>query len=1623
MSQIGARVKSPDEIEMQLRSVEELLGEPIWLGDSIPGRDEIPDIKGEYAAKYQIYLRSLRTIQSERDQIDQLLLTPEDQLRLQIINNIERFARGDFEFSEGSIALYPYQKELFAEIAKHVQSGARGGWGKIPTGYGKSIVGAAISSAAGVPAVILVPRLTLVSDAVEALAAIAPDRSVSVFHGEEKDLSGDVIVVLYQSLGAFNREAKKAGLEFPIAIFDEAHLALTQLKQSLINDIPGLIYTFAETATPYYAEGKNVGLFFGDGIYEMTLAEGIELGILSPIRDAYLYAEIDLSSVQVSSQGNYNKAQLARAMDRAPLVEIFCQAVTSEALRGKAGVGFVPSIEQSEAIAKALRERGVRAEAVHGKLPPGVAEERQEMFESGEIDFMISPQMLSIGWDSRRVEYAIDVDPTRSRVDKEQRIGRLARRSAHAPIKLYLEILPHDSRRPVVTASMILGNSPLLESPSVTSTQRERSDLVARKLGEEISIDGIKVVVEIDQLRAIDRELDKAIVPIDDEIVKKLLTNLPPYVLRNLNRGKTATFLQFRFNGPEYFDTGRSLTRQYFNEVLLQPLDRVSDDDVYQMVQAVMPQVGRFKFLDQSGDLSVDQFRGILADAGINTRVALEVLGRSGVSNLRLNIEGEKVTGTFLLSRVARTILSSNRYHLTEVEFSRLCEELYPSEISPQEMLEQRRGFLREIFKTQNVLLAAPEAVAPSRFYEIALALSENSAIKSGRLVLRHLNQVRTEPISHLRAGHLFEFLADIFPEHAERFLELRQAYESPTSEVSLANVESILKSCGFSSAATFETYGPAVLFGAVGRLGKFSYSGTSALRIYRELRGLPRREVTSADALRRMTDEVLGTYDLASDLDVLDQTRKFLLDAGYDADILTSETTGKIMRTPISHQGVSTTLERLFRAVTLLRTNRQPNSVRALDVREFIIELFPEAAEGLNQRSNQISSHHRGTSRGALSALTADEREFACAFGMSTFSYARFDIDERKRNGESLIYGAERGLAVEAAERAKVEESAKDLKGGEATLFDSGVSESKQAVVSTSEFSQPDDLHGLMGHDTSQPNLPTSRSKTSFESKLAFLFDTNEDGISAQIEQAALLPYVRSILERDGFARSELISGRYEDIVSRPVSVGRVSIPFGRILRHLAEVNGQNIKRFAALGLACEQLFPDVALQRSSYWIDTARTVLTSSGITTAEQLLSLESHKFFTRYFEQREFCGTGAALVNQVIDDASPRSQDSFKRFAELMFPGQLVDGALAYLCSKNGAFILRRLLLDFATRSIEDLNRQRIPHEIVMHGLPAGEWSATELRFSLGKKGILPPAREFSESDLLQLGSVLTEVLSDQGLLGEIRRHRELCELISGGGANKILRSFSRKSRGNMTMHEFARTQFLRGNEEYSGDELLASLRIRTAPQFNSVMAPFISKEPTRVEQPNEELEASDEILFINTARVKVGILEQTIIELAPQYVGEAAAEFDRCIFTISASTRSGEELRAAFVANSLLSPDQKICTETLLDIVAQLELPQSDRMVAARHIGTAQKLERLGAMDFLKVVNGAQRTLELGSGLHTAQSLKGKVIEVPGGDKISAEVFARYLAKRFDVSIEERTWQAKLLPKLMRAVKK
>jgi superfamily II DNA or RNA helicase len=222
-----------------------------------------------------------------------------------------------------------------------------------------------------------------------------------------------------------------------LVIVDEAHHAT--LKSSwgkVISAWPGA-KTVGVTATPQRLSGEGLNEVFQDMVIGPSTADLIEEGHLSPY-EYFCPSEVDLSSTGFTA-GDYNKTELNTIMKRPGITGNAVEHYRKIA-HGKRAVIFCVSLEHCAQVRDGYRAAGYRAEVIDGKMEKPARRALVERFAAGQLDQLVSCDVVSEGFDLPAIEVVQMLRPTASTSLCLQQWGRGLRTF---PGKAHAIILDH----------------------------------------------------------------------------------------------------------------------------------------------------------------------------------------------------------------------------------------------------------------------------------------------------------------------------------------------------------------------------------------------------------------------------------------------------------------------------------------------------------------------------------------------------------------------------------------------------------------------------------------------------------------------------------------------------------------------------------------------------------------------------------------------------------------------------------------------------------------------------------------------------------------------------------------------------------------------------------------------------------------------------------------------------------------------------------------------------------------------------------------------------------------------------------------------------------------------------
>jgi DNA repair protein RadD len=311
--------------------------------------------------------------------------------------------------------LYPHQVMALGLLRESIIRGKRRPMLQAPTGFGKTVLAAAIvdgARAKGKRVLFTVPALSLVEQAVHAFWEEGI-RDIGVIQANHvmTDWSRPVQIASVQTLQ--RRELPEAD----VVVIDEAHRWHTFYEKMftdpawLAKPIIGL------SATPWT---RGLGQYYDDLIIAATTAELIETGYLSPFR-VFAPSHPDLTGVRTVA-GDYHEGDLGGAMNKGPLV---ADVVETWHARGQNRSTFVFAVDRAHAkhLQALFENAGVTTGYIDAYTPVKEREEISDKFHDGEIRVVCNVGCLTTGvdWDVRCIVLA---RPTKSEILYVQIIGR-----------------------------------------------------------------------------------------------------------------------------------------------------------------------------------------------------------------------------------------------------------------------------------------------------------------------------------------------------------------------------------------------------------------------------------------------------------------------------------------------------------------------------------------------------------------------------------------------------------------------------------------------------------------------------------------------------------------------------------------------------------------------------------------------------------------------------------------------------------------------------------------------------------------------------------------------------------------------------------------------------------------------------------------------------------------------------------------------------------------------------------------------------------------------------------------------------------------------------------------------
>lgn len=330
----------------------------------------------------------------------------------------------------------------------------------LPTGAGKTVIFTKMATHPALqPALILAHRDELVEQASSKVRdAVGLIPGIEKAHRSCHVDKPPIVVGSVQSLSNLDRLSRWPSDHFSFIVVDEAHHALSKSWQTVLDHFPSA-KILGVTATPHRGDKKNLGKFFDNLAYEISLLDLVKAGHLSPIKVRTVPLKIDLSAIPKKA-GDFSEADSGALLE--PMLEMIGDEILKYAHDRKCLI-FLPLRQTSRKLCSVLQGLGLRAEHVDGDDPDRAQKLRD--FKNGKITHLCNAMLLTEGYDEPSIDCIIPLRPTASQPLYAQMVGRGTRTFPGKDHLLLLDFLwLHEKHSLIRPAHLVAGTSEIAAS-------------------------------------------------------------------------------------------------------------------------------------------------------------------------------------------------------------------------------------------------------------------------------------------------------------------------------------------------------------------------------------------------------------------------------------------------------------------------------------------------------------------------------------------------------------------------------------------------------------------------------------------------------------------------------------------------------------------------------------------------------------------------------------------------------------------------------------------------------------------------------------------------------------------------------------------------------------------------------------------------------------------------------------------------------------------------------------------------------------------------------------------------------------------------------------------------------
>lgn len=377
------------------------------------------------------------------------------------------------------ITLREYQQEAIEAIESAYHRRVKRQLLAIATGGGKTVIFASLVQRrikSGGRALILAHRDRLLSQASAKLGAVLPWSEIGIVMADQNRVHARCVVASVQTLARARRLAQMP--QFDTVIVDECHRSAARTYRRILAHVcHSETLLLGVTATPSRTDGIGLDRVYDEIVYQIGILDLIEQGHLVPLRGQRITIEADFSKLHTKTNtdgiNDYKQDEVVELMDKANWYVKASEGWQKYAADRRT-IAFVPRVAMAHRMAEYLREGGIRAEALDGSTPQHIQRQTLNRFERGEVQFIVSCDLLTEGVDLPSANCILFARPTKSQIVYSQAVGRGTRLSPETGKTdcLVLDMVGAANRFDLCTLGDLVGVRQLKDGESILEAKK-----------------------------------------------------------------------------------------------------------------------------------------------------------------------------------------------------------------------------------------------------------------------------------------------------------------------------------------------------------------------------------------------------------------------------------------------------------------------------------------------------------------------------------------------------------------------------------------------------------------------------------------------------------------------------------------------------------------------------------------------------------------------------------------------------------------------------------------------------------------------------------------------------------------------------------------------------------------------------------------------------------------------------------------------------------------------------------------------------------------------------------------------------------------------------------------------